>query len=330
MKSSRKRARLGYAGIVLLGLGLFAAGAIPPLNGQFNDERRRGELSPIVLAGGSRVEFVSMTSQALGGDQPFSVFLPPSFAKQTTRTYPVVYFLHGLNNDQTSWTVPRYGDLPAKIEQLIQSGKIPEILMVHPRGDNSFYCNSADGTRKYEDFVNLEVPAYVEAHYRARKDRDSRAIAGTSMGGYGALKIAMKYPDRYSATAGHSPIILLGENPLDVPDEMKSARFYQFFVSIFKSVFGDPIRQDLWDANSPLILAKDGKLGRLGIYFDYGTEDRYIQSIHLDQGIKALDQALTKGNVAHTFKVFPGEPHGWALVASHLDESMQFLCRSFK
>ncbi len=330
MRSSCGRARLGYVILVLLGLGLLASGVTHPLKAQFNEERRRGDLTPIALPGGSRVEFVTMPSQSLGGEQPFSIFLPPSFAKQTARTYPVVYFLHGLNNDQTSWTVPRYGDLPAKIEQLILSGKIPEILMVHPRGDNSFYCNSFDGTRKYEDFVNLEVPAYVEAHYRAKKDRSSRAIAGTSMGGYGALKIAMKYPDRYAATAGHSPIILLGENPLDVPDEVKSARFYQFFVSILKSIFGDPIRQDLWDANNPLVLAKSGRLDRLAIYFDYGTDDRYIQSIHLDQGIKALDRTLTEAGVAHTFKVYPGEPHGWALVAAHLDESMEFLCRSFK
>ncbi len=325
-----KLARLEHRVILLLALVLPAAGAISSLAGQYNEERRRGDLSPIALPGGSRVEFVSMQSRALGGEQPFSIFLPPSFSKQTTRTYPVVYFLHGLNNDQTSWTVPRYGDLPAKIEQLILSAKIPEILMVHPRGDNSFYCNYADGTRKYEDFVNLEVPAYVEAHYRARQDRQSRAIAGTSMGGYGALKIAMKYPERYSATAGHSPIILLGENPLDVPEEVKSARFYQFFVSILSSIFGNPIRQDLWDANNPLILAKSGKLDKLGIYFDYGTDDRYIQTIHLDQGIKALDQTLTEAGVAHSFKVYPGEPHGWALVAAHLDESMQFLCHSFR
>jgi len=297
---------------------------------QFNDERRRGDLSPIVLPGGSRVEFSSMSSNALGGEQGFSIFLPPSYSKQPSRTYPVVYFLHGLNNDHTSWTVPRYGDLPSKIEQMIQGGKIPEILMVHPQGDNSFYCNSADGSRKYEDFVDREIVGYAESHYRARSHRESRAIAGTSMGGYGALKIAMKYPGRYAAAAGHSPIILLGKNPLDVPEEMRSGRFFQFFASVLKPIFGDPIRQDLWDDNNPLVLARSGKLDGLKIFFDYGTSDRYIQSIHLDQGLKALDRALGDAGVAHTFKEYPGEPHGWALVASHLDESLPFLCQTFK
>ena len=301
-----------------------------PSQAQFGDERRRGELTTISLPGGSRVEFGKLPSKALGQDQAFSIFLPPSFDKDTARTYPTVYFLHGLNNDQTSWTVPRYGDLPKKLEDMITTGVIPEILMVHPMGDHGFYCNTADGTKRYEDFITQDVIAYVESHYRAKPGRRYRSIGGTSMGGYGALKIAMKYPDLYAAAAGHSPIIFLGQNPFDVPDEMKNSRFYGFFVSIFKPILGDPVRQDLWDANNPLLLAKSGKLDGLKIMFDYGTDDRYIQSIHLDQGIKALDRVLTDAHLPHTFKVYPGEPHGWALVASHLQESMIFLCQTFK
>ena len=149
------------------------------------------------------------------------------------------------------------------------------------------------------------------------------------MGGFGALKIAMKFPDRYAATVGHSPIIFLGKNPLDVPDEMKGSRYYQFFVGILRPLFGDPIRQELWDANNPLLLARSGKLGKLKIHFDYGTGDRYIQSIHLDQGVKALDRTLTDAMVAHSFKEYPGEPQGWALVAAHLPESLTFLSQTF-
>jgi S-formylglutathione hydrolase FrmB len=331
MRSSRSIAGRWSGSILLLMLGSLGTSAMfRCLQAQSGEERRRGDLSPISLPGGSRVEFGTLSSQALGGEQPFSVFLPPSFSTDGSRTYPVVYFLHGLNNDHTSWTVPRYGDLPAKVDQMIQAGRIPEIIMVHPRGDNSFYCNFADGTKKYEDFVVKEVAAHVESHYRVRKDRASRAIAGTSMGGYGALQIAMKYPELYCAAAGHSPIILLARNPQDVPEELKAARFYQFFMSVLKPVFGDPIRQDLWDASNPLVLARKGNLKRLRIFIDYGTEDRYIQTIHLDQGVKALDQALTEGGVPHVFKEYAGEPHGWALVAAHLDESLPFLCQGFR
>jgi S-formylglutathione hydrolase FrmB len=327
-----KSDRLAGAVLILAGLGLLTALYFTrPVSAQNNnEERRRGDLATLELPGGSKVEFSSLNSQALGGEQAFSIFTPPSFSKDRSRTYPVVFFLHGLNNDHTSWTVSRYGDLPGKVEQLILSGKIPEILLVNPKADNSFYCNTADGTRRYEDFVVREMISLVESRYRGRKGREDRAIAGTSMGGYGALKIAMKYPDLYSAVAGHSPIILLGKNPLDVPEEMKTARFFQFFVGVLKPIFGDPLRQELWDANNPVLLAHTAKLDHLRIFFDYGTEDRYIQSIRLDQGIKALDQALTEAKVEHALKIYPGEPHGWALVASHLDESLTFLCRDFK
>lgn len=326
MKSLRTFAALGCA-LSLVSVLLWSASVA---GAQFNDERRRGELSPLPLPGGGVVEFKTLESKTLQTTQPYSILLPPSYGKSPSRTYPVVYFLHGLNNDHTSWTVDRYGNLQNKVEDMMLSGKIPEIIMVHPRGDNSFYCNYADGSKRYEDFIVQELPEYIESQYRAKKERENRAIAGTSMGGFGALKIAMKYPERYSGCVGHSPIIFTGRNPLDVPDAVKTSRYYQFFVSILTPLFGDPIRQDLWDANNPLLLAKKPDLKNLDVYFDYGTEDRYIQSIHLDDGVKALDAALSKAGEAHTFVVHPGEPHGWALVSAHIGESLPFLCRAFK
>src|SRR5216117_230442 len=165
------------------------------------EERRRGDLTAIQLPAGSAVDFKSFASSALGTTQPYSIFLPPSYARESARAYPVVYFLHGLNNDHTSWTVDRYGNLQAKVEEMIVARKIPEIIMVHPKGDNSFYCNYADGTKLYEDFIVQELPHFIEANYRAMKDRSHRAIGGTSMGGFGALKIAMKFPDNGTMAA---------------------------------------------------------------------------------------------------------------------------------
>ena len=124
-----------------------------------------------------------MNSQLLGTDQPYSIFLPPSYSKESSRRYPVIYFLHGLNNDHTSWTVDRYGNLQNKVEEMILARKLPEIIMVHPRADNSFYCNYADGSKRYEDFVTQELVNYIESGYRAKRGRENRAIGGTSMGG---------------------------------------------------------------------------------------------------------------------------------------------------
>jgi S-formylglutathione hydrolase FrmB len=319
-----------YALFLMIAFFALFLAPLRPLQAQFNDERRRTDLSPISLPGGSAIEFKSFDSQCLGTPERYSVYLPPSFAKTPTRTYPVVYFLHGLNNDETSWTVERYGHIQNTVEQMILSGKLPEFIMVHPRGDNGFYCNYIDGSKRYEDLVTQELVAYMEANYRAQKGRENRAIAGTSMGGYGALKIAMKYPDRYGAVVAQSPILFPGANPLELSEDVKSSRFYSFFVNMLKPIFGDPIRQELWDANNPLVLAKSQKLNGLKIYFDYGTDDRYIPMTHLDEGNKGLDQQLTDARVPHVFRVHPGEPHGWALIAAHLDETLPFLCQTFK
>jgi S-formylglutathione hydrolase FrmB len=317
--------------VILLLLGCFSIllGLPRPLRSQFSGDRRRTDLSPITLPGGSVVEFGSFDSKSLGAQERYSVFLPPSYSKSPSRTYPVVYFLHGLNNDETSWTVERYGHIQSTLEQMILSGKLPEFIMVHPRGDNGFYCNYIDGARRYEDLVAKELITYMETRYRAAKGRENRAIAGTSMGGYGALKIAMKYPDQYSAVAGQSPLLFPGASPMELAKDQRSAQFFSFFMPLAKPIFGDPLRQDLWDANNPLVLATKQKLDSLKIYFDYGTDDRYIPLTRLDEGNRALDKKLTEAHVPHEFKVHTGEPHGWALVASHLDVTMPFLCQSF-
>jgi S-formylglutathione hydrolase FrmB len=318
----------GVAAIISLSFLIWMM--MPPLVAQFNDSRRRTDFTPVSLPSGCRIEFNSFDSQKIGTAERYSIFLPPSYSKDVARTYPVIYFLHGLNNDETSWTMERYGQIQNTLEQMMVSGKIPELIMVHPRGESSFYCNSIDGSRKYEDLIVDELISYMEKNYRAAKGRENRAIAGTSMGGYGALKIAMKYPDRYAAVVAQSPILFPGVNPLELSEDAKASRFYAFFVNMLKPIFGDPVRQDLWDANNPLVLAKKQKLTNLSIYFDYGTDDRYIPLTHLDEGNQALDRLLTQAGVVHVFKMHSGEPHGWALVSAHLEETIPFLCRTFK
>jgi S-formylglutathione hydrolase FrmB len=268
-----------------------------------------------------------MDSAALKGKGEFSIFFPPSYGKGT-KSYPVVYFLHGMFNDHTSWTVSRYGNLPAKIETLMTAGTLPEMVIVHPNGGRSFYTNYHDGSLMYEDFVVKELPSFIEGKFRTKKGREHRAVVGTSMGGYGALKIAMKFPDRYAAGAAHSPIIFPIRNPMNVPAEVKSSRRYQFFSEVFTSVYGNPFDQDYYDANNPLVLAEKTPK-ELSLYFDYGTADRYNALVRLGQGLKKLDQTLTEAGVSHTFVEHPGEPHGWELVIAHIEDSLSYVSRGF-
>lgn len=308
----------------LLCLAVLTFAAAPSARAQRGDNRRT-DTTPIELPGGSRVEFLQMPSKLLGGNANYTIFFPPSYASSEANRYPVVYFLHGLFNDHTSWTVSRHGDLPALVDTLMANGTVPEMVLVHPDGDRSFYTNFHDGSMPYEDFIVEELPAAIEKMYRVQTGKRHRAIAGTSMGGYGALKIALRFPDRYQAVAAHSPIVFPTANPLDVPAEARASRQYQYLSGIFAEVFGEPFDQAYFDANNPLVLARKATAEGPAIYFDYGTADRYNRQIGLGQGLRMLDRALTESNVPHTFREHQDEPHGWGLVVAHIQESLAFV-----
>lgn len=291
------------------------------------DERQLEDRSPIQLLSGSQVVFGSFPSVSLKENREYSIFLPPSYHR-SQRSYPVVYFLHGLNNDHTSWIVDHYGHLHQTVDRLILEKKIPEILMVHPKGDNSFYTNYLDGSKRYEDYIDQDLIQFVERNYRAKTGSKWRAIGGTSMGGFGALKIAFKHKDLYSATAAHSPIVFLNE-PDHMSEETKNSGRFNWFTQMIAPIFGNPVDLHKWRNNNPLDLAKTTDLAGLRIYFDYGTADRYNAIMGLGQSIKALDAVLSERHVPHTFVEHPNEPHGWELVSLHLSESLPFLCQGF-
>lgn len=299
----------------------FALGAVAQ-----PDAWLRSSREPIDLPGGSRVEFETMDTGTIPGPGAYSIFFPPSYGR-SEKSYPVVYFLHGLFNDHTSWTIDRHGDIPALIDGLMSRKELPELVLVFPDGGKSFYTNYRDGSAEYEDFITEELPRHVEKTYRVQAGARERAIAGTSMGGYGALKIAMKFPERYAAVAAHSPIVFPVANPLDVPPEARSGRYFQYLSGIFLTVYGDPFDQAYFDANNPIELAANAKLDGLGIYFDYGTADRYNRSVGLGKGLQKLDGVLTASGIGHTFREYPGEPHGWELVYTHIAESLEFVSK---
>lgn len=299
-------------------LGLVLAGAV------YGQPMRRGDSTPIALDSGARVEFHTVESKALGRPTAFSVFLPASYGK-TEKTYPVLYFLHGLNNDHSSWTVTRHGNIPQLVDKLMRESTIPEMLIVHPDGDRSFYTNFKGSDLRYEDWVVEELPAHIEQEFRGSSQRNGRAIAGTSMGGYGALKIAMRFPERYQAVVAHSAIVMPVRNPFDVPEQVKTSRRFQYFIEMFQQIYGNPFDQAYYDQNNPLVLAEEKDLSGLGIFFAYGTADRYDTQLRIGTGLQKLAEVLETRGYEPKFHAYPDEPHGWALVIDHLEESLGFI-----
>lgn len=144
-------------------------------------------------------------------DRQFAVYLPPSY-EHGRKHYPVIYLLHGFSDTYKMWVEdPRAGNLPLIMDKLIHSGAIREMIVVMVDGGNklggSFYTNSVT-TGNWEDYVTYELTGYIDAKYRTLARSSSRGIAGHSMGGYGAIKLAMKHPDVFGAVYGLSACCL--------------------------------------------------------------------------------------------------------------------------
>ncbi|HLY59415.1 MAG TPA: alpha/beta fold hydrolase [Terriglobia bacterium] len=148
-------------------------------------------------------------------DRDAIVFLPPSYAQEKHRHYPVVYALHGFSIGAEQWTHEIH--LPQTIEGAFAQGA-REMIVVLPDSKTvyggSMYSSSVT-TGDFEQYVAHDVVAYIDAHYRTIPSRTSRGLAGHSMGGYGAARIGMKHPDVFSSLYIMSPCCLspMGSRP---------------------------------------------------------------------------------------------------------------------
>ena len=134
-------------------------------------------------------------------DRSVTVYLPPGYQGKSSR-YPVIYLLHGFLANNKSWTESDWAHVPKTMDALIAAGKIRSMIVVMPDGSNklggSFYTNSVT-TGNWEDFITRDLVKYIDTKYRTVPHATSRGIAGHSMGGYGAIKIAIKHPEIFGA-----------------------------------------------------------------------------------------------------------------------------------
>jgi putative tributyrin esterase len=131
----------------------------------------------------------TIESPALGRSMPSFVVLPPGYA-ESQRRYPVLYLLHGWSGDHTNWTT---------LTNLVQYAAEYELIVVTPAGENSWYVNSATNPAgRFADYIVQDLIASIEAGFRAIAAPHRRAIAGLSMGGYGALLAASLHPELFA------------------------------------------------------------------------------------------------------------------------------------
>jgi len=156
------------------------------------------------IFGQGTVQNTSFFSRSLGTNRNVQVYLPQGYnSSDTTTKYPVIYFLHGAGDTDTS-----YSFLIPILNQLILTQIIKPVIVVKPDGSappylGSFYTNSLLYGR-FEDYIAFDLVAFVDSAYHTLRKRDQRCIMGHSMGAYGAMKLALKHPDIYRGVAAHS------------------------------------------------------------------------------------------------------------------------------
>ncbi len=191
----------------------------------------------------------SLVSPALKGQKkPFLVYLPPSYntPQGQTKRYPVLYLLHGSPGSDKDWFTGGKADQAA--DTLIAQGKIPELIMVLPDGNGrpgatSEWGNSYDHQQNIETYVAHDLVQYVDAKYRTIPEPANRGIGGNSMGGFGAMNIAIHHPDIFGFVIslggyyraegtiwGNNPAYLRANSPINVLPTDKPAWQLQIFL----------------------------------------------------------------------------------------------------
>lgn len=263
------------------------------------------------------LECQPLWSSILGREVKVCVSLPAGYARWKKVRYPTLYFLHGLFENERSWG-ERGGH--QVLEELVAKNEVGKLLVVLPDGGKSFYVNSLDGRERYEDFFILELVPAINRRYRTIPDPGTRGISGTSMGGYGALRLAMRHPDVFDSASAHSAALIP-----KIPNPLPAHGRWSFYAQILQGPFGSPISENYWDVNSPLKLAEHPeRFANLKLYFDCGDRDRY----GFEEGAQLLHQTLTQKGFGHEFALRPGD-HGWSFLTQYLKFSLLFHWRYF-
>ena len=275
------------------------------------------------------------------------LWLPPSYATQPQRRYPVAYYLHGAFGDENNWL--NQGRLGATLDSLVAAG-MPEMIVVMPDGDDGFYTTwnflgDWPGCRRnrppnaepadsycvpwphYDEYIARDVVAFVDRRYRTMADRRHRGIAGLSMGGYGAISLALSYPDVFSAAASHSGVLApaKGGGRIVVPGnrfdyDSVRASYSAGLWALMPGAFGkDSVG---WAARDPATLVRRLRARRPALmpslFVDCGTED-YL----LPQNRAFRDAVLSSGGQLQ-YREHAGS-HTWDYWRKHAAESATWL-----
>ncbi len=277
-------------------------------------------ISSLAFAQGKTIESLSIQSKVLGKEVRYSVYLPAGY-ETSQRRYPVLYLLHGYSDDETGWS--QFGEVQKIANETIAKGDATQMIIAMPDGGVSWYINDASGKVRYEDFFVKEFIPYFDSLFRTRNKKQYRAVAGLSMGGYGALIFGLKHPDLFAACAPLSAAIWNDDHIIEMPaSDWKNFKFNELFGT---NLEGKSRLTDTWNQNAILKIAATTpveKLSQVRFYIDCGDDDFLIK------GNMELHALLTDRKINHEFRVRDGA-HNWTYWRTALPEVLKFISESF-
>ncbi len=255
---------------------------------------------------------VSMTSNILKSERNYAVYLPPDY-ETSSRSYPVLYLLHGSGDDQTGWV--QFGEVLHSTDKAIKNGKTTPMIIIMPDANTGKrgYFNNIKGDWNYEDFFFKELMPHVEKKYRIKGEKRYRAIAGLSMGGGGSFMYALHHPELFSSACPLSASVgplsiekLKARLPKD--EKYTEAQLKTYFqqhnaVELIKNTTTEKLKSVRW-------------------YIDCGDDD------FLYEGNSLVHIAMKKKEIPHEYRVRNGA-HNWTYWRESLPKVLQFVSDAF-
>jgi putative tributyrin esterase len=259
----------------------------------------------------ARVETVRFQSKLINTTLPYNVILPTDYDTSKTTRYPVLYLLHGLTGHYNDWiSRTNVADYAAEYR----------IIVVMPEGNDSWYTDSATVTTdKYESYILNELLPDVQQRYRTIEARYARAIAGLSMGGYGAFKFGLKSPSTFVFVASMS-----GAFGVTKFTEKEVGALWKESMKLFGPVGSETrLANDLFEILNKLAPARVSSLPYF--YFDCGTEDSPL-IFPFNRDLSAL---MLEKKIPHEFRQLPGD-HSWGYWDRQVQEILKIAAQKMR
>ncbi len=268
---------------------------------------RKGEF--VFFLGETRTEKIS--SKMMGRELAYRVIVPSGYSEalNAQTRYPVIYLLHGLTGNFANWT---------DRTKLAEYAAGKNVIIVTPEGENGWYTDGATNANdKYESYIIKELVPEIDKKFRTNPDRKNRVIAGLSMGGYGALKFGMKYPEMFSLAGSFSGAL----GTATFPNSGRGEASMRSLGVIFGATDSDTRKaNDIFKMVREITPEKTKSLPFL--YIDCGTED------FLFQNNRDFIDLLVEKKIPHEFRQLPGG-HNWPYWDKQVQEFLRIAERSF-